>query len=217
MLLTEYCVNVTYYLYLKSKRTPLDSTHVVERLIKLRVILERAAPIERKLQYQIDKLLSDAPADEALTARPDVGELQAMTSADGMYRPGHVGGRALAATDTLEPMRKQRAERQEAVDDDLDAPEEVVFGRDAEDAAAEDAVRAYEEEMRTRVRKGKQKRRKDDLDELEEFVLGLADDLTAEYNAKRLGGHAVDDGGVIASDDGDAPSDAMDEEIPSDD
>ncbi|ELR13944.1 Sas10/Utp3/C1D family protein [Acanthamoeba castellanii str. Neff] len=59
-LMLSYCINIAYYLYLKAKGEQVKDHPVINQLVKIRVYLEKIKPIEKKLKYQIDKLLKTA-------------------------------------------------------------------------------------------------------------------------------------------------------------
>jgi len=59
-LLLSYCINIGYYLLLKSVGKPVKDHPVIGELVKLRVFLEKIRPLDQKLKYQIDKLLKIA-------------------------------------------------------------------------------------------------------------------------------------------------------------
>jgi len=57
MLMLSYCVNIVMYLLLKSEGVAVKDHPVVVRLVEIRTYLEKLRPIDRKLKYQIEKLL----------------------------------------------------------------------------------------------------------------------------------------------------------------
>eukprot|EP00232_Nephroselmis_pyriformis_P017029 CAMPEP_0182887378 /NCGR_PEP_ID=MMETSP0034_2-20130328/20792_1 /TAXON_ID=156128 /ORGANISM="Nephroselmis pyriformis, Strain CCMP717" /LENGTH=376 /DNA_ID=CAMNT_0025020743 /DNA_START=29 /DNA_END=1155 /DNA_ORIENTATION=+ len=64
LLMLSYCTNIVFYLMLKSEGRSVRDHPVVSRLVQIRSYIEKIRPIDKKLQYQIDKLLAaaDAPA-----------------------------------------------------------------------------------------------------------------------------------------------------------
>lgn len=56
-LLLEYLTNVTYVILLKVAGHDICSSAAVDRLVEIRTVLEKIRPINKKLQYQIDKLV----------------------------------------------------------------------------------------------------------------------------------------------------------------
>ena len=57
LLLLHYCINIVFYLLLKAEGRPVKDHPVIARLLELRAYLEKIRPIDKKLQYQMDKLL----------------------------------------------------------------------------------------------------------------------------------------------------------------
>lgn len=59
-LLVGYCANLSFMLSLKVGGVSIEAHPVLKRLVKYRVLLEKIKPMEKKLQYFIDKLLSSS-------------------------------------------------------------------------------------------------------------------------------------------------------------
>jgi U3 small nucleolar RNA-associated protein 3 len=57
LLLLSYCMHIVFYLMLKAEGLPVKDHPVVLRLVELRLYLEKIRPIDKKMAYQIDKLL----------------------------------------------------------------------------------------------------------------------------------------------------------------
>ena len=57
LLLLHYCINIVFYLLLKAEGRPVRDHPVIARLLELRAYLEKIRPIDKKLQYQMEKLL----------------------------------------------------------------------------------------------------------------------------------------------------------------
>lgn len=108
LLLLNYCQSLVYYLLRKAKGIPIEGHSVVRSLIEIRLFLEKIRPIDKKLEYQIQKLTkvsrstaenvgsvekdADAndKADDLLKYRPNPDMLSRksdMDSEDGVYRP----------------------------------------------------------------------------------------------------------------------------------
>ncbi|PRW45524.1 Something about silencing 10 [Chlorella sorokiniana] len=62
LLLLHYCTAIVFYLLLKAEGRPVQSHPVIQRLVEIRAYLEKIRPIDKKLQYQIEKLLKAAAA-----------------------------------------------------------------------------------------------------------------------------------------------------------
>ncbi|KAK9829724.1 hypothetical protein WJX72_007528 [[Myrmecia] bisecta] len=71
LLLLNYCTNIVFYLLLKAEGRPVRDHPVISRLVELRAYLEKIRPIDRKLQYQMDKLLLAAQTVQALQNEGD--------------------------------------------------------------------------------------------------------------------------------------------------
>ncbi|CAI7758704.1 unnamed protein product [Closterium sp. NIES-53] len=56
-LLLHYCCCLLFFLLLRAEGKPVRDHPVVSRLVELRLFLEKIRPIDKKLQYQIEKLL----------------------------------------------------------------------------------------------------------------------------------------------------------------
>ena len=67
LLLLHYCMRLVFLLLLKAEGRPVRSHPVVGRLVEARAFLERLRPLDRRLRYQVDKLLAAAAA---VLARP---------------------------------------------------------------------------------------------------------------------------------------------------
>eukprot|EP00792_Barthelona_sp_PAP020_P004795 TRINITY_DN2347_c0_g1_i1.p1 TRINITY_DN2347_c0_g1~~TRINITY_DN2347_c0_g1_i1.p1 ORF type:complete len:528 (+),score=205.14 TRINITY_DN2347_c0_g1_i1:46-1584(+) len=74
-LMLNYCMNLTYFAYLKSKQVRIKDHPVVSQLVELKVMLERLKPLEDKVQHQfktgttsvtanLDQLISDDEENE---------------------------------------------------------------------------------------------------------------------------------------------------------
>jgi len=80
-LLLSYCINLAFYLMLKSQGRAVRTHPVIDALLRHRLLLERMRPLETKLHYRLTKLLqlaaaADAPGDaRGLTdAQQDLSE-----------------------------------------------------------------------------------------------------------------------------------------------
>jgi len=78
-LLLDYCINVVFFMLLKAEGKQIDNHPAIDRLVKLRVYLEKLRPLDKKMKYQIDKLLrlaalgdrDDEETNDPLKARPN--------------------------------------------------------------------------------------------------------------------------------------------------
>ncbi|KAJ0966161.1 hypothetical protein J5N97_027299 [Dioscorea zingiberensis] len=60
LLLLSYCQSIVYYLLRKAKGLSIESHPVVRSLVEIRLFLEKIRPIDKKLEYQIQKLTKAA-------------------------------------------------------------------------------------------------------------------------------------------------------------
>lgn len=68
-LLVHYAASIVFYLLLKAEGRPVRDHPVIKRLVEVRAYLEKVRPIDKRLQYQIEKLL--AAAQRAAGTRDD--------------------------------------------------------------------------------------------------------------------------------------------------
>ncbi|BAM39238.1 disrupter of silencing protein [Theileria orientalis strain Shintoku] len=74
-----YLSYLTYYLLLKVHGISIENHPVIDRLLEIRLLLDKAKPIENKLQYQISKLLNNLKSkEESLVPRIENMELNNM-------------------------------------------------------------------------------------------------------------------------------------------
>eukprot|EP00793_Prasinoderma_coloniale_P001611 PRCOL_00003416-RA len=107
MLLLSYCSNIAFYVLLRAEGKSVRRHPVVERLVKLRLYLEKARPIDRKLQYLVDKLLA-AGAAQLAAGGGDDGEDAGVEDDDALLAPrpdrmgdGRAGGRGASGLERL--------------------------------------------------------------------------------------------------------------------
>lgn len=60
LLLLSYCQSVVYYLLRKAKGLSIEGHPVVRSLVEIRLFLEKIRPIDKKLEYQVQKLTKAA-------------------------------------------------------------------------------------------------------------------------------------------------------------
>ena len=80
VLLMHYVANLVFYLLLKAEGKPVKEHPVIGRLIEIRGYLEKARVIDKKLKYQIEKLLMAAEGESLSQGRK--GEATATAAAD---------------------------------------------------------------------------------------------------------------------------------------
>jgi len=62
-LFLEYLINITHSMLLKLDGKPIAGAQCIEHLVEIRTVLSKIKPIEKKLKYQIDKLVKGSTAD----------------------------------------------------------------------------------------------------------------------------------------------------------
>ncbi|ONK66295.1 uncharacterized protein A4U43_C06F6220 [Asparagus officinalis] len=60
LLLLSYCQSIVYYLLRKAKGLSIEGHPVVQTLVEIRLFLEKIRPIDKKLEYQVQKLTKAA-------------------------------------------------------------------------------------------------------------------------------------------------------------
>ncbi|KAK2659949.1 hypothetical protein Ddye_006482 [Dipteronia dyeriana] len=65
LLLLNYCQSIVYYLLRKANGLSIEGHPVVRSLVEIRLFLEKIRPIDKKLQYQIQKLTSASVTERA--------------------------------------------------------------------------------------------------------------------------------------------------------
>lgn len=92
-LLVSYCAMVAFYLLMKAEGQKVKGHPVVDRLVELRVYLEKLWTVEQRLQYALSKLLStdDSAASQVESVGVRLSALRPVSlgagGADGTYRP----------------------------------------------------------------------------------------------------------------------------------
>ena len=138
VLLLQYGACLAFYCLLLAEGVPARDHPVVSRLVQLRAFLERARPIDKRLKYQVDRLLDAAAAaraaaeggeggasaggDDALAhgPRPDAlvatGGRDAATTTTTAYRPPKLAAVAMDGADDPDAPSLARADRRAARD-----------------------------------------------------------------------------------------------------
>lgn len=73
LLLLNYCQSLVYYLLRKAKGLSIEGHPVVRSLVETRLFLEKIRPIDKKLQYQIQKLTRDSDTASEKSAISEKG------------------------------------------------------------------------------------------------------------------------------------------------
>eukprot|EP00667_Euglena_gracilis_P005290 EG_transcript_5325 len=139
-----YCMHIVFYMTLKVEGKPVKDHPVIQRLVELRVYLQKLAPLEKKLRYNIERLLA------ASNLEPDAVGAAADGGADGdeaLLRPRKENLLPLAAPAAAEAgegdAKLYRAPR------DLTSVEDQAAKRKKERRVAEKLkadIEAYEQE-----------------------------------------------------------------------
>lgn len=86
LLLLNYCQSIVYYLLRKAKGYSIEEHPVVRSIVEIRLFLEKIRPIDKKQQYQIQKLIK---ASESATSNTGENEPAASKKSEDVskYRP----------------------------------------------------------------------------------------------------------------------------------
>ena len=136
LLMLSYCVNITFYMLLKAEGKPVKDHPVVLRLVEIRTYLEKLRPIDKKLKYQIDKLLkmakdgvdgeeedptANGAGEDPLQFRPNPDALVSKVDEDaeegaegGVYRPPKMMPTAMEEFEEGGKSSKQKRAEKEA-------------------------------------------------------------------------------------------------------
>lgn len=130
LMLLSYCECIVFYLLLKAEAISVRDHPVISRLVEIKLFLEKIRPIDKKLQYQMEKLLKagqrqapeimgkDGEKEDALMYRPNpnllVSKLDQMAEDDGgVYRPPMIAPTAMEGEERSRDRRsKVRAEKE---------------------------------------------------------------------------------------------------------
>ncbi|URD99766.1 Sas10/Utp3/C1D family [Musa troglodytarum] len=88
LLLLSYCQSIVYYLLRKAKGLSIQDHPVVKSLVEIRLFLEKIRPIDKKLEYQTQKLIRAASNFVSEKISPDDKEKKFQDEEDPLkYRP----------------------------------------------------------------------------------------------------------------------------------
>ncbi|KAG5500398.1 hypothetical protein JKF63_03490 [Porcisia hertigi] len=117
-LMLSYCMHVTFYLLLKSEGRKVAGHPVIDHLVEIRVYLEKMWPLEEKLQYSLNRLLSGRS-----TTAAHLTELRPLQSGEaGAFE----ASRSMQNTEARE-RRKQLMQKKEA--EELEQEEQAAMTR----------------------------------------------------------------------------------------
>ncbi|KPI89120.1 hypothetical protein ABL78_1764 [Leptomonas seymouri] len=117
-LMLSYCMHVTFYLLLKVEGRKVEGHPVIDHLVEIRVYLEKMWPLEEKLQYSLNRLLSGKS-----TAAAHLTELRPLSSGEGGV---FEASRSVQNTEARE-RRQQLRQMKEA--EDLEREEQSAMTR----------------------------------------------------------------------------------------
>ena len=149
-IMLAYCVHIAFFLCLKVEGQLLAEHPVCERLVELRVFLEKMWPVEQKLQYSINKLLVAAGAemgDQTDATHPKQKQvLESEKALEGIskvtnLRPMKSNAPLVQRTIEMDELRDRRRAEKAALDAQLlEAEEESMMTRSRVKKTADDAV-----------------------------------------------------------------------------
>ena len=123
-LLLSYCMHVSFYLLLKAEGKPVANHPVIDRLVELRVYIEKLWPLEQKLQYSLNKLIAQGPTAAAAGAGVKLADLRPVSVEEGaLYKPSG------AKLDNDDARQRRLARRQMQEDEELRQAEEEAMVR----------------------------------------------------------------------------------------
>lgn len=88
-LMLMYVTYLSYYLLLKAHNIPVENHPVIDRLLEIRIMLDKARPIEARLQFEINRLLEQKdPNETGKVLRPKLHLMEVdEREQDGLYKP----------------------------------------------------------------------------------------------------------------------------------
>lgn len=75
-LLLSYCVNIGFYLLLKSRQIPAKDHPVIGRLVQFRTLIKKLEPLDEQLQPEIEQLLTEYRQNSAKADKVDEDNLE---------------------------------------------------------------------------------------------------------------------------------------------
>lgn len=187
-LLLNYCMNIGFYMLLKAEGKSVQDHPVITQLVKLRLLLEKIAPIDQKLHYQVQKLLKLAvdgtPSgdDQALRHKPNLDSLESTVEQDeqessGKYKLKKIAPVAYGHEEDPDKKQKKRKIRSSSAVSEFiqeefgDAPVEISYGNKLASSEQEKQEIEFEEEHFVRVGKLAKQRRQKEKQLLQRSVL----------------------------------------------
>ena len=113
-LMISYCMHIMFYLLLKLEGKQVKGHPVLSRLVELRVYFEKINPLQAKLQYSLNRLLSGATAEKA-----NASSLRPVRESDsGLFDPQK---RPVSTNRAAHQQEKARREAEELEKEELSA------------------------------------------------------------------------------------------------
>ena len=90
-LLISYTTFLAFYMLLKVEGKPVENHPVVEKLTHIKTLFEKLKPLDKKLQYQIDKMssvtseaaaIASSTAQGSLAHKPNLADLEMVSDED---------------------------------------------------------------------------------------------------------------------------------------
>ena len=72
LLLLHYCLHLLFYLLLRAEGRPVADHPVIARLVEIRAFMDRLRPLDKRMQYQVDKLLAAAQTVQVRSGRTHI-------------------------------------------------------------------------------------------------------------------------------------------------
>ncbi|KAL5724286.1 hypothetical protein ACHQM5_007565 [Ranunculus cassubicifolius] len=135
LLLISYCQSIVYYLLRKAKGHSIEGHPVVRSLVEIKLFLEKVRPIDKKLDYQIQKLLKIASntgakaendehkskagqnTDDLLKLRPNpdllIPKQTDTQGGDAVYKPPFLAPIEMGDDDKISKLEKQRIRKEQ--------------------------------------------------------------------------------------------------------
>ncbi|KAK2195782.1 Sas10-Utp3-C1D [Babesia duncani] len=132
-LMLLYVTYLCYYLLLKCHGVSIIDHLVIQRLLEIRMMLEKAKPIESRLQYQINKLVNDVGSSDGAELAPRLEDLEIEKGVGDIYKPP--SSLPLLETDSyarhLKKQQRKAGSKKSADGDALEVDDDIKSSRTA--------------------------------------------------------------------------------------
>jgi len=184
-LLLNYCMNISFYMLLKTEGESVQDHPVIAHLVKLRLLLEKINPLEQKLRYQIQKLLKsatdgvvDAPDEESLKHKPTLATLSDSDDedTDGRYKLKKVAPVEYDLDNKKEKKRKKKVKTNTSMaefiqEEFADTPAEISYSGKPASALQDQVEVDFEEDHFVRLARFAKNRHKKEKEVLQRSQL----------------------------------------------